>query len=137
MGLFNNIIPFCLIVWGQTHIQSGLAGILNATNAIFTVGLAALFFADERLTSRKATGVVLGLAGVAVTIGPAALTHFDLRSLGQLAILGAALSYAVSAIFGRHRLTGIRPEVSAAGMLTVSSLVMIPTRAVVRWRPEL
>ena len=137
LGVFNNIVPFCLIVWGQTHIPSGLAGILNASNVMFTVGLAALFFRDERLTARKAIGIAIGLAGVALTIGPGVLTHLDLTSLGQLAILGASLSYAVSAIFSRHALGHIRPEVVAAGMLTVSSLVMVPTAIWVEGVPSL
>ncbi len=126
LGLFNNIIPFCLIVWGQTHIPSGLAGILNASNVIFSVGLAALIFRDERLTAHKSIGIVLGLAGVALTIGPGVLHDLDLTSLGQIAILGASLSYALSSIYSRHALRDVRPEVVAAGMLTVSSLAMIP-----------
>ena len=72
MGLLNNVIPFSLIVWGQTHIPSGLAGILNAATTIFGVGLAAMAFPDERLTRRKAVGVALGVAGVVATVGPAA-----------------------------------------------------------------
>ena len=126
LGVFNNIIPFCLIVWGQTHIPSGLAGILNASNVIFSVGLAALLFHDERLTAAKSVGVALGLAGVALTIGPGVLTDLDLTSLGQIAILAASLSYAISSIYSRHALRDVRPEVVAAGMLTVSSLAMIP-----------
>ena len=126
MGVLNNVVPFSLIVWGQTHIPSGLAGILNAATTIFGVGLAALAFPDERLTPRKAVGIALGVAGVVATVGPAALTHFDITSLGQLAILGAALSYGVSGIYGRVALTGIRPEVGAAGMLTASACVMVP-----------
>ena len=109
MGIFNNIVPFCLIVWGQMHIASGLAGILNAATAIFSVLAAALFFPDERLTRAKSLGVALGMAGVVVIIGPAALRAFDLSSLGQLAILGAAASYAVAGIIGRARLRGVRP----------------------------
>jgi len=126
LGVVNNILPFSLIIWGQTHIPSGLAGILNASNAIFAVGLAALAFPDERLTPRRALGVAMGFGGVALTIGPGLLTRLDLTSLGQLAVLGASLAYAVSAIFSRHTMAGLRPEVVAAGMLTVSSLVMVP-----------
>lgn len=125
MGVLNNVIPFTLIVWGQTHIPSGLAGILNAATTIFGVGLAALAFPDERLTGRKAVGVALGVAGVVATVGPAALTHFDITSLGQLAVLAAAFSYGVSGIFGRTALKGIRPEVGAAGTLTASACIMM------------
>ncbi len=137
LGFFNNIVPFCLIVWGQTHIPSGLAGILNASNVIFSVGLAALMFRDERLTARKSLGIMLGLAGVALTIGPGVLSHLDLTSLGQLAILGASLSYAISSIFSRHALSDVRPEVVAAGMLSVSSLAMVPAAIWIEGVPSL
>ena len=137
MGIFNNIVPFCLIVWGQMHIASGLAGILNAATAIFSVLAAALFFPDERLTRAKSLGVALGMAGVVVIIGPAALRAFDLSSLGQLAILGAAASYAVAGIIGRARLRGVRPEVAAAGMLTMASATLIPAALWVEGAPTL
>jgi drug/metabolite transporter (DMT)-like permease len=126
MGMINNVIPFTLIVWGQQHIASGLAAILNAATAIFSVLLAAMIFADERLTPNKAAGVTLGFLGVVVIVGRDALTHFDLTSWGQLAMIGAAVSYALSNSFGRIALRGVRPEVSAAGMLTAAALVMVP-----------
>ncbi len=126
MGILNNVIPFSLIVWGQQHIPSGLAGILNASTAVFSVLLAALIFADERLTMNKAAGVMTGFLGVAVVIGPEVMRQFDITSLGQLAMIGAALSYAVSSAFARLTLKGLRPEVSAAGMLAGASLVMLP-----------
>ncbi|MDH5531626.1 MAG: DMT family transporter [Paracoccaceae bacterium] len=137
MGVLNNVIPFTLIVWGQQHIASGLAGILNSTTAIFTVLLVPVFFADERLTMRKAVGVALGFVGVATTIGIANLTDLDPTSLGQIAILAAAFSYAVSAVFARVMLKGIRPEVSAAGMLTAAALVMVPAAFLTEGTPTL
>jgi drug/metabolite transporter (DMT)-like permease len=126
MGLLNNVIPFGLIVWGQQHIASGLAAILNSSTAIFTVGLAALILPDERLTARKALGVLLGILGVTLVIGPAVLASFDVTSLGQLAILGAGFSYASASIFARLTLRTEPPEVAAAGMLTAATLVMVP-----------
>ncbi|MEZ5867798.1 MAG: DMT family transporter [Defluviimonas denitrificans] len=126
MGLLNNVIPFTLIVWGQTQVESGLAAILNAATAIFAVLLSALVFADERLTPRKALGVALGFTGVAMAMGVGHLFAFDPRSLGQIAILGASVSYACAAAYGRVALKGLRPEVSAAGMVTGAALVMIP-----------
>jgi drug/metabolite transporter (DMT)-like permease len=137
LGVFNNIVPFSLIVWGQTHIASGLAGILNASTALFSVLVAAAVFPDERLGLRRLTGVLLGLMGVAVVIGPAALTHLDLTSLGQLAILGAGVSYAGAAAFGRQALKGIRPEVGAAAMLTASALIMLPAALILNGAPTL
>jgi len=126
MGLLNNVVPWSLIVWGQQHIPSGLAAILNASTAIFTVLLASLAFADERLTSRKIIGVLLGLSGVIVVMGVSALTALDLTSLSQLAILAASLCYGCAGIFARRFMVGQPPEVAAAGMLSASSVVMIP-----------
>lgn len=126
VGILNNVVPFSLIVWGQSHIASGLAGILNASTAIFTVLLAALVLPDERLTWRKAAGIAVGFGGVVTAIGLEELTALDLTSLGQLAVVGAALCYAVSGIYARRKLTRMRPEVSAAGTLSCAALVMVP-----------
>ena len=127
MGLLNNALPFTLITWGQLTIPSGLAAIVNASTAIFGVLVAALAFRDERLTARRLTGVLLGFAGVAVAIGLHAVATLNLASLPQLALVAAAISYALSAVFARRMLGGLPPQVAAAGMLTGSSLLMLPT----------
>jgi drug/metabolite transporter (DMT)-like permease len=126
MGLLNNVIPFGLMAWGQLHIESGLTSILNAATAIFGVIAAAVFFADERLTFRKGAGVMLGFLGVATAMGLDSLRDFDLRSLAQLAVLAGTLSYALAGVWGRRTLTGLSPQIAAAGMLTGSSLVAVP-----------
>ncbi|WP_416236635.1 DMT family transporter [Yoonia sp. 72] len=126
MGLLNNVIPFSLMAWGQLHIETGLTAIMNASTAIFGAITAAVFLADERLTLRKAVGVGLGFLGVATAIGLQALTQFDLRSLGQLAVLGGAISYAFAGVWARKHLSGLTPQVAAAGMLTGSSLIALP-----------
>jgi drug/metabolite transporter (DMT)-like permease len=126
MGLLNNVIPFSLMAWGQLHIETGLTSILNASTAIFGVIAAAIFFADERLTLRKFIGVSLGFFGVATAIGLSALTQFDIRSLGQLAVIGGTISYALAGVWARKTLHGLTPQVAAAGMLTGSSLITLP-----------
>lgn len=126
MGLLNNVIPFSLMAWGQLHIETGLTSILNASTAIFGVVVAAIFLADERLTLRKGVGVGLGFLGVATAIGLGNLMQMDLRSAAQLAIVAGTVSYALAAVWARFWLTGLAPPVAAAGMLTASSLVMIP-----------
>jgi len=93
MGLLNNVIPFSLMAWGQLHIETGLTSILNAATAVFGVLAAAIFFADEKLTTRRLTGVLLGFAGVSTAIGLEALRAFDLRSWGQLAVIAGTISY--------------------------------------------
>jgi drug/metabolite transporter (DMT)-like permease len=125
MGVLNNLIPFSLIVCGQTEIASGLASILNATTPVFTVLLAHWLTRDERLTANRAAGVVLGLAGVAVMIGPEALNGLDRHVLGELAVVAAALSYGFAGIFGR-RFRGQPPLVTAAGQVSATTVMMLP-----------
>ncbi len=126
MGLLNVALPFSLIVWAQIHVPSGLASILNAATAIFGVLIAALVFADERLTRQKAAGVALGFAGVATVIGLEALTRFDPTSLAQLALIAASMSYGFGGAWARARLTGHKSQVAAAGMLTMAAAMLIP-----------
>ena len=125
MGALNNLIPFSLIVWGQTHIESGLASILNGTTPIFSVVLAHFLTRDERLTTNRMTGVLIGWIGVAVLIGFESLRGFGIEVIGQIAVLGAAFSYACAAIYGR-RFKGLSPLVVATGMLCGSTIMMTP-----------
>lgn len=134
MGLLNNAIPFSLIAWGQVRIDSGLASILNATTPLFTLVVAHLCTRDERLTSLKGLGVVLGLFGVAVLIGPNLGQGSGGSLWGQLAILGAACSYAFASVWGR-RLGRLSPAVAATGMLICSSVVMLPLALLVEPLP--
>ncbi len=124
MGLLNNLIPFSLIFWGQTQIASGLASILNATTPLWTILLAHLT-GDERLTANRLGGVAFGLVGVTVMIGPDVLGGLGLKMLAQLAVLGAAFSYALAGIYGK-RFKAIPPYVTAAGQITCTTLMMIP-----------
>ena len=126
MGCLNNVIPFTLMAWGQLSIESGLTAILNATSAIWAVLVAALFFADERLTLRRAIGVLIGFLGVSTAIGLQNLASLELRSLAQLAVIGGTISYAFAGCWARARLQDQSPLVAAAGMLTCSTLVMLP-----------
>lgn len=125
MGLLNNLIPFSLIFWGQTQISSSLAAILNATTPVWTVLLAHFLTADERLTPNRLAGVFFGLIGVAVMIGLDALQGLGINVLAQLAVVGAAVSYAFAGIFGK-RFRGTPPIVTAAGQITGTTLMMIP-----------
>lgn len=132
MGLLNNAVPFCLIVWGQTHIASGLAAILNATTPLFTVVAAHVLTSDERMTGNRIAGVLAGLTGVAVMVGPAILAGLGTDLLAQTAVLGAALSYACAGIFGRRfQRMGVPPLATAARQVTASTLMLLPIALVV------
>lgn len=113
MGALNNLIPFSLIVWGQTQIASSLAAILNATTPMFTVVLAHFLTQDERLSLKRLVGTVLGLCGVVVLMRPQAISELNFRNLGQLAILGAACSYGLAGIYGK-RFKSLPSTVAAA-----------------------
>lgn len=123
MGLVNNVIPFSLIFWSQTAIESSLAAILNATAPFWVVFLAHLVTADERATSRKLAGIGIGWGGVAVMLGPAALLGIGDALLPQLAVLLATFFYAVSGLYGR-RFRTLPPIAGAAWQLTASACVM-------------
>lgn len=126
MGLLNNAVPFTLIVWGQTHVASGTASIINAATPLFGVVLAHLLTADERMTGNRLAGVLGGIAGVAVMMG-GALRAGGGALAGELACLGAALSYACAGLYGRRfRTLGVAPMVTAAGQLATAALLLVP-----------
>ncbi len=129
-GLLNNLIPFSLLLWAQTQITSGLASILNATTPLLTVVLAHFLTREERLTSNRLGGTALGLSGVAVLIGPDAIAGVGLDVAAQLACLGAALSYALSAIFAR-RFKDQPSMVTATGQLTATTAMVAPLALIV------
>ncbi len=127
MGLLNNVIPFSLIVWGQTHIGSGLASILNATTPLFTVVIASTLLTDEKATPLKLIGVLVGFTGVIIMIGSGALQGISADVLAQIAVLGAAISYGFAGVFGRRfREMNINPVITAAGQVTASFIVLLP-----------
>jgi drug/metabolite transporter (DMT)-like permease len=134
MGLLNNVIPFSLIVSGQTRIASGLASVLNATTPLFTV-LVMAAAGDEPLAARRVVGVVAGLVGVVILRGEG-LDIAGGQTLGMALCLGAALSYGFSGLWGRRRLAGVPPLTSATCQLICSSVVMLALAGVVE-RPWL
>jgi drug/metabolite transporter (DMT)-like permease len=127
LGFGNNALPFALIAWGQTHLPSGLASILNAATPLFTVLAAHLLTAEEKLTGLKVLGTAAGMAGVAWLVGPDVLWGKGVNVLAELAVLLAALSYALSAIFARRMPSlGLRPIDVAAGQATAATVLLTP-----------
>jgi drug/metabolite transporter (DMT)-like permease len=137
MGLLNNVIPFALIVWGQTQIASGLASILNAATPIFTVVVASMLLPDERATPLKIVGAMIGFIGVAMMIGVPAIDG-DNSLLAQVAIIAATLSYAFAGVYGRRfKVMAVNPIITAAGQVTASALVLAPIALAVEGRPDM
>jgi len=132
MGALNNAVPFCLLVWAQTRIASGLASILNATTPLWTVIVAHALTSDERMTGKRLAGVALGFAGVVILIGPDARDGLSAGLLAQLACLGAAVSYAFAGVYGRRfRRMGLAPMQTATGQVVASSVLLVPAALIV------
>ena len=132
MGFLNNVVPFTLIVWGQAHVASGVASILNATTPLFTVIVAHFLTSDETMTGSRLLGVAMGFAGVIVMIGGDSLHGLGLDLLAPLACLGAGLSYAFAGVYGRRfKALGVTPMATATGQVTASSLMLLPVMLLV------
>ncbi|MCG2841728.1 DMT family transporter [Sandaracinobacter sp. RS1-74] len=132
MGLLNNVIPFSLIVWGQQHIASAVASILNASTPLFTVVFAHFLTSEEKMTGGKLVGVVIGFVGVAVMIGFDALQSLGTNVVAQLMCLAAAVSYAFAGIFGRRfRTMGVTPMTTATGQVIASSILLLPLMLII------
>ena len=125
MSLFNNVIPFNLIAWGQSQITASVSSILNATTPLFTVILAHYWPNGEKATLNRIIGVVVGICGVSILMG---FSFDDLNNSidGQIAILLASVSYAISVLFGKQIDSSIHPAISATMMLCISSIILMP-----------
>lgn len=125
MGVFNVVVPFLLITWGETHIDSSLAAILNATTPLFVIVIAHFALHDEKITGPRLLGLIVGFVGVVVLVAQ----DFDPRALqsdllGQLAVLLAAASYAVALVFSRRQLRNVRPVVQSTMILMFATAIM-------------
>lgn len=125
LGLINNALPHTLIFMGQTHLGAGLAAILNATTPVWTVLIANRLTSDEKMTTAKLAGCILGLAGTAVLIGPRAFSKTDIPLWALCLPVLAAVSYGFAATYGK-RFRGLAAPVTATGQLTASSIIMLP-----------
>jgi drug/metabolite transporter (DMT)-like permease len=127
LGFGGNALPFTLIAWSQTHLPSGLASILTAATPLFSVLAGHVLTKEEKLSGLKLSGALAGIAGVASLLGPDLLTGAGANLWAELAVLAAALAYALSAIFARRMKTlGLKPIDVAAGQSTAAALILAP-----------
>lgn len=126
MGLLNNILPFLLIAYGQQSITGGLASILNANTSFMTILLVALFIPNEKLNFHRTIGVLIGILGVILAVDYQNIFQINNDSVGQYLILLATISYSFAGIWAKLKLQNLPPVVSAAGMLTMSTIFLSP-----------
>lgn len=122
VGIVNTAVPFWLLSWGETRIDSGLASILQAAVPIFNAVIAFAFFREVRVTGVRLAGVAIGFLGVALLVG----AQPEGKVLGALAVVGMALCYGVGGLLvGRH-LSHVPPAVVGLGSTAVAALAAAP-----------
>ena len=130
LGFLQNVIPFGLIFWGQIHIPSSLSSILLATTPLFTVLIAHIATADDKLTLARFVGLVAGFFGVAIVIGSDLLHEFGTNLAAEVASLLAALSFATAGVYGR-RFRNEPSLVVSTGQLIASTIILAPAAALI------
>jgi drug/metabolite transporter (DMT)-like permease len=132
VGAFNCALPFTLFFWGQQYLDSGYASILNATTPLWGVITAHFMTADEKATPSRIVGVLVGLAGIMVMVGPEAMKGVSDNLLAQLACLISTVFYSLAAIFGRRlSQTSLTPMAVATGQTMTAALMMVPIMLVI------
>jgi len=125
LGILNAAVPFWLIAWGEQHIDSGLAAVVQASVPIFNALLVLRFLPHERLTRTRALGLAIGIVGVAVVTG----IHPEggnLAILGALAVVLSSVSYAGAGVYGQRAVAGTAGPVLAAGSMLAGGLILLP-----------
>ncbi|MGD1864588.1 MAG: DMT family transporter [Phormidesmis sp.] len=129
LSVVNNLLPFGLVVWGQQYIGASLAAILIASAPVFTVVVVSVT-GREKMTVSRGLGVLLSFAGVVVLVGPEVLKGFSLKGIGELAILGAAMSYSAAGFWGR-RFKAVPAEVLSTMTIMLGALLIVPVMLLV------
>ena len=128
LGVLNAALPFWLIAWGEQHIDSGLAAVVQASVPIFNALLVLRFLPHERLSRTRALGLAVGILGVGVVTG----IHPEggwLAIAGALAVVGSSLAYASAGVYGQKAVSGTPGPVLAAGSMLVGGLILTPVAA--------
>ncbi len=126
LGIANTAIPFVLISWGEIHIDSAIAAILNSTTPLFTILIAHYFLHDDRMTLQKVLGLAVGFLGVVILLSEDLLTASHSSALGQAAVILASIFYAGSSVFARRNTQDIDPLARTAIPLMAVNLAVWP-----------
>jgi len=125
LGVINAALPMGLVAWGETHVDSSIAGIAQSTVPIFTFLLAAKFLPHEPVGALRVAGVALGFVGVSVLAGFEGDAGFWAIA-GTLAVVLSSLSYASGGVYGQLQVHDIAGPVLAAGNMLAAAVVLLP-----------
>jgi drug/metabolite transporter (DMT)-like permease len=123
MSIVNITIPFLLITWAEQSVDSSLAAILTSPVPLFAIVLSALFLHDEPMRVNGVAGLIVGFIGVIIITSPG-LTGAGGSVTGELALLGAAFSYAVGAVYSRRNVRGLPPMVPAVFQVSFAAIIV-------------
>jgi len=126
VSLVNTAVPFWLLSWGETRIDSGLASIIQGAVPIFNAVIAYGFFREERVGGLRFVGLAIGFVGVALLVG----AQPQGKLLGALAVVGMALCYAIGTLLAGRHLRGTPPLLVALASTGVSTLAVLPVGVV-------
>ena len=125
LGIVNAAVPMTLVAWGETHIDSSIAGIAQASVPIFVAILGLRFLPHDPLRAAQILGLAVGLAGVALITG----VHPDGGAwavAGTFAVVLSSLSYAAGGIYGQLKVHGTPGPVLATGSMIAGAIALTP-----------
>jgi drug/metabolite transporter (DMT)-like permease len=122
VALVNTAIPFWLLSWGETRIDSGLASIIQASVPIFNALIAFVAFREVRVTGMRLVGVAVGFVGVALLVG----AQPEGKVLGALAVVGMAFCYGLGGLLTGRYLRPAQPVVVSFASTAIATLVWLP-----------
>ena len=130
MGVVNIAIPFTLITFAEQVVDSSLASVINSAVPLFVIVIAALFLRDEQITVNRLVGLVVGFVGVAILVGLDITNLGSANTVGEIALVGATISYAVGGVYSKAHVHGLRPMIPALfqvffGFVVVSVLALL------------
>jgi drug/metabolite transporter (DMT)-like permease len=142
MGAINIALPFSLITFAETAVDSSLASVINSAVPLFVIVIAPMFLRGEAITLNRLAGLGVGFVGVAILVGFDVAKLLSGGALGELALLGATISYAIGNVYARRHVHGLRPMIPAVfqvffGLLITGTLAFVTEHPIaVEWTPE-
>ena len=142
MGAINIAVPFSLITFAEQTVDSSLAAVINGAVPLFVIVIAALFLRGEAITVNRLAGLVVGFVGVGILVGVDVGKILSGGAIGELALVGATISYGIGAVYARRNIHGLRPMIPALfqvffGLVITGTLAFLTERPLaVSWAPE-